>query len=229
LTYTLKVPPIDLHLDKMLLFHEGKQLDAPTKEIAKKARERIGGRINRRRRPNHHQTKLQKTTAWAERLVEETRGERPMEYSHFKVAAKAREKEQWAKRWEHYKTGSTRRTPAMEEVNGRPILNVRSKLTRRETTIATLVRSECIGFKAFLHRMKVPGFDNPNCDCGGGSQTAKHMIMYCPLLRREQLFVEAGSQDYKVLTSTVRGLRAVAKWTIRSGLLAQFKLYEHTG
>jgi hypothetical protein len=41
----------------------------------------------------------------------------------------------------------------MEEVNGRPILNVHSKLTRRETTIATLVRSECIGFKAFLHRM----------------------------------------------------------------------------
>jgi hypothetical protein len=64
--------------------------------------------------------------------VEEKRGERPTEYSHFKVAAKA--KEQWAKRWEGYKTRSTRRTPAMEEVNGRPILNVRSKLTRRETT-----------------------------------------------------------------------------------------------
>ena len=117
----------------------------------------------------------------------------------------------------------------MEEVNGRPILNVRAKLTRRETTIATLVRSEFVGFKAFLHRVKVPGYDNPNCDCGGGLQTAKHMIMYCPLLRREQLFVEAGSQDYRKLTSTVRGLRAVAKWIIRSGLLAQFKLYEHTG
>jgi len=32
--------------------------------------------------------------------VEKTRGERPTEYFHFKVAAKAREKEQWAKRWE---------------------------------------------------------------------------------------------------------------------------------
>jgi hypothetical protein len=30
-----QVPPID-HLDKMLLLHEGKQLDAPTKEIAKR-------------------------------------------------------------------------------------------------------------------------------------------------------------------------------------------------
>ena len=108
----------------------------------------------------------------------------------------------------------------MEEINGR---NVGSKLTRRET-IATLVRSECISFKAFLHRMKVPGFDNPNCDCAGGFQTAKHMILYCPPLRREQLFEEAGSQDYRELTSTVRELRAVAKWTIRSGLLAQFKL-----
>ena len=113
----------------------------------------------------------------------------------------------------------------MEEVNGRPILNVRSKLTRRETTIATLVRSECVGLKAFLHRMNVLGFDNPNCHCGGGLQKAKHMIMYCPLLGREQLFVEEWSQDYRELTSTVRGLRVVAKWTIRSGL---FKLYEHT-
>ena len=79
-----------------------------------------------------------------------------------------------------------------------PILNARSKLTRRETTIATLIWSDCVGLKTFLHRMKVPGFDNPNCDCGGGSQTAKHMIMYFPLL-------EAGSQDYKVLTSTMEG------------------------
>jgi hypothetical protein len=131
-------------------------------------------------------------------------------------------------RWEDYKTRSTRRTPATEEINGRPILNFRSKLTRWETTIATLVRSECIGFRAFLHRMKVPGFNNPNCHCGEDSQTAKHMVLYCPLVRHEQLFEEAGSQDYKELTSVVRGLRAVARWTIRSGLLAQFKLYEHT-
>jgi len=136
--------------------------------------------------------------------VEETRGERPTEYS---LAAKAREKEQWAKRWEGYRTRSTRRTPAMEEVNGRPILNVRSKLTRRETTIATLVRSECVGFKAFLHRMKVPGFDNPNCHCGGGLQTAKHMIMYCPLLGREQLFV-CGSRESGLQRTDIHSERA---------------------
>jgi hypothetical protein len=45
-------------------------------------------------------SKLQKTSAWDERLVEKTRDERPTEYFHFKVAAKVREKEQWAKRWE---------------------------------------------------------------------------------------------------------------------------------
>jgi hypothetical protein len=33
-----QVPPIDLHLDKMLLLHGGKQLDAPTKAIARKNR-----------------------------------------------------------------------------------------------------------------------------------------------------------------------------------------------
>jgi hypothetical protein len=49
-----QIPPIDLHLDKMLLLHEGKQLDTPIKSIAKKARERIGGRLN------HLKTKLLK-------------------------------------------------------------------------------------------------------------------------------------------------------------------------
>jgi hypothetical protein len=61
-----------------------------------------------------------------------------MEYSHFKEAARAREKEQWAKRWEDYKAQSTRRTPVIEEINGRSMLNIRSKFTSRETTIATL-------------------------------------------------------------------------------------------
>jgi hypothetical protein len=52
-----RIPPIDLHLDKMLLLHEGKQLDTPIKAIAKKARERIGGRLH------HLRTKLLETNS----------------------------------------------------------------------------------------------------------------------------------------------------------------------
>jgi hypothetical protein len=33
-------------------------------------------------------------------------------------------------------------------------------MTGRENTVATLVRSECIGFKAFLTRVKVPDFED---------------------------------------------------------------------
>ena len=40
-----------------------------------------------------------------------------------------------------------------------------SQLPRRETTIAT-VRSECIGLRAFLHKRRIPGFDNPAEEVG---------------------------------------------------------------
>jgi len=73
--------------------------------------------------------------------------------------------------------------------------------------------------------MKVPGYDNPICDCGGGIQTAKHVILFCPLYDRDELLEELGTQDYRVITSTPKGLKAVTKWILNKGLLEQFKLY----
>ena len=43
-----RVPPINPHLDKMLLLHGGEWWDTPIKAIAP---ERVGGRLNRRRPP----------------------------------------------------------------------------------------------------------------------------------------------------------------------------------
>src|ERR1700722_19173906 len=89
----------------------------------------------------------------------------------------------------------------------------------------TLVRSECIlGLRAFLHKRRVPGFDNPACDCGGGRQTAKHTIMFCTKWDRATLFT-AGSQDYRKMVSTARGIRAITRWMISCGILEQFNLY----
>jgi hypothetical protein len=85
----------------------------------------------------------------------------PAEYSHFKETARAREKEQWTKRWLRWEDYKTRRWKiSMRD----PILNIRSTLllTRGETTIATLRAFLCTVH--MIHRMKVPGFDNPNCD-----------------------------------------------------------------
>jgi hypothetical protein len=42
--------------------------------------------------------------------------------------------------------------PATADLKAKEILKMRSQLSRRETTMATLVRSECIGLRAFLHK-----------------------------------------------------------------------------
>ena len=118
-----------------------------------------------------------------------------------------------------------RRTASNSRFKGQRNLEMRNQLPRRETTIATLVRSECIGLKAFLHRRRVPGFDNPACDCGGERQTAKHTIMFCAKWNRAALFEEAGSQNYKKMVSTARGIRAITM--ISHGILEQFNLYRH--
>ena len=80
--------------------------------------------------------------------------------------------------------------------------------------MATLVRSECIGLRAVLHKRRVPGFDNvnPACDCGGGRQTAKHTIMFCTKWDRAALFEAAGTQDYRKMVSTARGIRAITRY-----------------
>jgi hypothetical protein len=63
-------------------------------------------------------------------------------------------------KWENYKQKHVDGPPAIAELKAKEILRMRSQLPRRETTIATLVRSECIG--AFF-----TSEDNPACDCGG--------------------------------------------------------------
>ena len=91
--------------------------------------------------------------------------------------------------------------PATTHLKTKEMLKMRSQLPRRETTMATLVRSESIGPRAFLHKQRVQRFDNPACDCGGGRQTAKHTIMFCAKWNR------ARRQD----------LKTTEKWCLRRG------------
>ena len=134
--------------------------------------------------------------------------------------------EKWKQKWESYRRTHVDGPPAAADLKAKEILKMRSQLPRRDTTMATLVRSECIGLRAFLHKRRVPGFDNPACDCGGGRQTAKHTIMFCTKWDRATLFT-AGSQDYRKMVSTARGIQAITRWMISCGILEQFNLYRY--
>jgi hypothetical protein len=87
------------------------------------------------------------------------------------------------------------------------------------------VRTEKIGFRAFLTQRKVPGF-SPECDCGEAVQTPKHVVLSCPNTAngRVEWLQRAGTVDYRVLTSTRKGLRMIAQRIMGLGLLQQFNL-----
>lgn len=110
-------------------------------------------------------------------------------------------------------------------IAGEP-LKIRKQLQKAESSIATHIRTERIGLAAYLHSRQVPGYDSPKCSCGPFHQTAKHVLIYCEkhVNMRPQLFADGGTRDYRVLTSTAKGLKAAARFLMKTGILGQFKL-----
>lgn len=92
--------------------------------------------------------------------------------------------------------------------------------------MATQIRSGKIGFNAFLHRARVPGVLNSRCHCGWARQDAKHIILFCPeyASQRRQLIQETQTNDFRILMTEAKGIRATARWMIRTGCLDQFRL-----
>ena len=58
------------------------------------------------------------------------------------------------------------------------------------------------------------------------TQDAKHVILFCEMFAayRRYLFEEAGTNDWDALTSTKKGLKAITRWVMKTGLLGQFSL-----
>ena len=90
--------------------------------------------------------------------------------------------------------------------------------------MATLIRTEHVGLRAYLTRQRVPSI-TPECTCGYRAQTLKHVMIFCPERQesRRRLFQAVGS-DWKTITQTKRGLNAVTKWMIQESVLDQFSL-----
>ena len=102
-------------------------------------------------------------------------------------------------------------------------------LTRSESTIATLLRTEVIGLNAFLARVGAPNV-RPACPCGAARQTPKHVVVLCPNFcpGRPERQLESGTADYVELLTTQQGLKAVTKWFLRRDILPQFKWARET-
>ncbi|KAF4547056.1 Hypothetical protein D9617_62g044130 [Elsinoe fawcettii] len=102
-----------------------------------------------------------------------------------KVATKRQLEEKWKARWTEYQ----QQTGAAANGNRLSIaartawdrgLRTKEKLTRAESTVATLLRTKHIGLNDDLCRRRVSGFAKPDCDCGWPRETPKHIIMFSP-------------------------------------------------
>jgi Reverse transcriptase (RNA-dependent DNA polymerase) len=136
--------------------------------------------------------------------------------------------EQWKIKWEHFRDRQRQHhSPALDEAFAtweQIVPKLHEGLTRPQSSLATLLRTEVVGFNAFLHKQRVPGVTSQGCPCGGPYQNARHVVMDCPLHEegREEMLTEAGTRNFSILMNEPRGVKTCVKWVMRKRLLVQF-------
>lgn len=84
------------------------------------------------------------------------------------------------------------------------------------------IRTEVIGLANFLFRARVSGIVSSVCGCDYHRQTARHIIMDCPLYNKERLRASIGKLSFRTLAETAKRLKKVTKWLMSKRLLEQF-------
>ena len=103
---------------------------------------------------------------------------------------------------------------------------IHQNLTRAQSSIAIQIRSEHIGLNAYLYRRKVPGVDEPRCQCGYPSQNAQHMVMVCPQWTkgRGDVLRKARNRTFEAMMDSPEDVGRISKWIQAGGFIEQFRL-----
>jgi hypothetical protein len=231
-TYT---PPLDIHLDEVTARSRLRLKDPKVKEIIQRACKRIQTKLRLRtgrRRPDP--TPGETKNVWAEAWLKEGENQavevgRPQERQERTENQKVRKRGvdarlfQWEKRWRA-------RPPAWGQIGCGPpsqeILELHKDLQKAESALAIQIRTGRIGLSAFLNKMKVPGFDSPNCSCGNSAETASHIIAFCPRFNERRNRLDRGTVNLRTLTTTNEGLKKLVRWFMKLRILKQFGLAE---
>jgi Reverse transcriptase (RNA-dependent DNA polymerase)/Endonuclease-reverse transcriptase len=145
----------------------------------------------------------------------------------------------WKTRWRQQATQlpgreqeqtSPRLVPQDTEPN-KYILALHKDLRRAESSILIQARTECIGLNQFLYKRHVPGVDSPNCSCSDEPETVRHLVQYCPLYENKGVLNLSKTSpqriDYRRLTGSPEGAKALARWLIDIGRLGQYAIARH--
>ena len=104
-------------------------------------------------------------------------------------------------------------------------------MTKEQSAIAVQMRTGKIGLRQFLYNRKVPGIDGPECGCGGGHQTVKHILFNCRKYsgrRREYWDQERrkaawGVLQLRTILTAPGSLKKAVTFMKDTGLLGQFR------
>jgi hypothetical protein len=130
---------------------------------------------------------------------------------------------EWKRRWRQDQA-SKQSWPESIAAKGEPnraSLKLYSKLKKAESSALFQARTGRIGLRGFLATMRVPGIESGECLCGGGKETAEHMLLDC--YDRPQAYWSRGARFDKLVSEPETGAR-VARQLIQSGRLDQFSL-----
>jgi hypothetical protein len=97
-------------------------------------------------------------------------------------------------------------------------------MKKHESALLTQLRTGKVGFNAFLHLMRVPDIQGPECDCQEGDMTVEHVLLKCPQwnTERAELISPLRTNNLKEILTTKSGGKAATRFVRRIGILDQF-------
>jgi hypothetical protein len=112
------------------------------------------------------------------------------------------------------------------------VLKLHQGLQKAESSLLVQIRTQRIGLAQFLHDQHVPGYETGRCLCIGGSETPRHITLFCSNIVASRTYLrnlirtKLGSDriDYQRLIGSPEGAKIFTKWFMELGCLGQFSL-----
>jgi hypothetical protein len=129
---------------------------------------------------------------------------------------------EWKERWLQHGKRSYRHSYAGKLGPDKNRLLLHRSLRKAESAILVQARTGRIGLGHFLNMVKVPDFENAECECGRGDETAQHIVSHCPIEKTRRNW--GRGTTFLDLANEPTRAKSIAKWIIQSGRIEQFRL-----
>ena len=130
--------------------------------------------------------------------------------------------ERWKTRWEQGVKGEHLRQ--LTPTPSKAVRKLHAGRTKAESALLTQLRTGKIGFNAFLHERRVPGYESPRCACGQSRMTVRHVLLTCHLWKkeREARIKPLRTTSLNTILGTAKGASAATRFIQQIGILQQF-------